>query len=175
MSRRMMIISGVLAFIGVALIAWGLWISMKPTAVTVVVPSAPMMPASVVKQMASLEKRVAKLEKRVIVKTAPTPEVASAPTASASPAPCCNTCCTSMAPPAAPAPVVLAPTAPAPAVLLGQPQTYYNSWGWWLVDPNGSFHCPPVANPTSWTGGMKVLVQRSGSPPYEAWAPACYR
>lgn len=66
------------------------------------------------------------------------------------------------------------PSAPA-ALVIGQPQAYYNSWGWWLVDPNGGFHCPPlVSNPTTWTGGMQVHVQRDGRS-YNAWAPACYR
>ena len=59
-------------------------------------------------------------------------------------------------------------------VIIGEPQTFYNSWGWWLVDPNGGFHCPPVSNPTTWIGGMGVWVQRRGTT-YETWAPACYR
>ena len=74
-----------------------------------------------------------------------------------------------------PSPKILTPTLTPQVVLTGQPQTYYNSWGWWLVDPNGSFHCPPMPpNPKSWTGGIKVLVQRDGVV-YETWAPSCYR
>ncbi len=166
MNRRMIIISvsSVLALIGAALITWSLWGFMKPMA-TVVAPPASVTPASVVKQMASLEKRMTQLEKRAIVKTDPAP----------APAPCCTPCCTPpLTPSAVPAPTS-APAVSVPVVIVGQPQTYYNSWGWWLVDPNGSFHCPPVSNPTSWTGGMKILVQRPNSPPYETWAPACYR
>ncbi len=74
--------------------------------------------------------------------------------------------------PQSPAPVPQSFAAP---ILLGQPQAYYNSWGWWLVDPNGGFHCPPVANPTTWTGGQRVFVKRPDGRTYEAWAPACYR
>lgn len=94
--------------------------------------------------------------------------------------------------PSAPPAVVPAPTAPAPVpcctptpccstpapqvVLLGEPQMYQNNWGSWIVDPNGGFHCPEVHSPARWMGGMKVLVQRpDGSPPYETWAPGCYR
>lgn len=92
--------------------------------------------------------------------------------APAAPAPCCTpqSCTQSSCTPS-----ILTPAPMPDLILTGQPQAYYNSWGWWLVDPNGSFHCPPVANPGSWTGGMKILVQRPGSPPYETWAPACYR
>ncbi len=79
------------------------------------------------------------------------------------------------APTPAPAPSVAPVSHSAPVLLLGQPQAYYNSWGWWLVDPNGGFHCPPVSDPTTWTGGMKVLVQRPNGRTYETWAPACYR
>lgn len=149
-------------------LAVALVVMLWPTTV-VVKPPVPVIPESVVKQMTSLEKRVAKLEKKEVAELkqkciCPPAVAAPSPTLPALPAPATPT--------VAPAP---APQPPAPALLIGQPQAYYNSWGWWLVDPNGSFHCPPVANPTSWTGGMKILVQRSGSPPYEAWAPACYR
>ncbi len=93
----------------------------------------------------------------------------SAPAVTPAPiAPASTPCCT---PPSQP---ILTSTPTPQVVLTGQPQTYYNSWGWWLVDPNGSFHCPPVFNPTIWTGGMKVLVQRNGVV-YETWAPSCYR
>lgn len=80
------------------------------------------------------------------------------------------------APASTPTPAKILTPAPIPdLVVTGKPQTYYNSWGWWLVDPGGSFHCPPMpGNPSTWTGGMKVLVQRNGVV-YETWAPACYR
>lgn len=104
----------------------------------------------------------------LVTPPAPAP---SAPTVSTPPSCCPPSCCVP------PTPIVVTPIpAPQPAFIIGQPQAYHNSWGWWLVDTGGSFHCPPVSNPTSWTGGMKVLVQRAdGSPPYETWAPACYR
>ena len=106
-----------------------------------------------------------------------TPTPAPAPTAAVPapvPAPVSTPAPSATAPvPTPPAPVPQSFTAP--VVLLGQPQAYYNSWGWWLVDPNGGFHCPPVANSTTWTGGMKVLVQRPDGVTYDAWAPACYR
>ena len=88
---------------------------------------------------------------------------------SKAPAPAPAPCCT---PPSCTPSILPVPTPE--VVLTGQPQTYYNSWGWWLVDPNGSFHCPPVSNPIAWTGGMKVLVQRDNVV-YETWAPSCYR
>mgnify|MGYP001558793714 CR=1 FL=1 len=82
------------------------------------------------------------------------------------------------APQSAPAPVTQTTGKPkgliTDPVVIGEPQTFYNSWGWWLVDPNGGFHCPPVSNPTTWRGGMGIWVQRKGTT-YETWAPACYR
>ncbi len=74
---------------------------------------------------------------------------------------------------AAPPPVVV--VAPAP-VIIGQTQKYSNSWGWWwFVDPNGGFSCPQVSNPTKWTAGTTVPVQRPDGARYDVWAPACYR
>ncbi len=141
-----------------------------------------MAPSPSKKQVQPAVQSPAAAPKRPVAPKKP-PAVAPAPTAPA-PAPCCNPtpCCTSSSP-AAPAPASsVVPPAPPQAVyqqvLSGHPQMYSNDWGTWLVDPNGSFHCPRVDNITVWIGGMEVWVFQVTHPNkgwYRTWAPGCYR